>query len=165
MKNRSINLMISTLVLFAIFSVILLVFLWDAHERFPKEITVAEDGVVETLSFRDLQLSPTESREYTVNLICAASGSYRVSLEYDETKDGGMKPFVNVAILCDGVTEFEGNLGELLDGGVITSFMSELHATDPVEITFRYVMPREVGNEAQGTYADFDIHLAIKKAD
>jgi hypothetical protein len=29
--------------------------------------------------------------------------------------------------------------------------------------TVTYTMPRDVGNEAQGTYSDFDLTLKIKK--
>ncbi len=91
------------IILLSLMAVMLVVFLWDAEEKFPKEITVSADGVTESiLPIRDLHLNPTETKEYNVNLFCRASGGYNVYLDFEETEDGGMKPFVDVAVKVDG---------------------------------------------------------------
>ena len=78
------------------------------------EITVKENGVTESiLEVRDLKLNPTESMEYDVNLLCDASGMYHISLDYNETEDGGMKPFVDVTVKVGGEQVYEGKLEEL----------------------------------------------------
>ena len=168
MKNRSVNMLIVALLLLAALSVTLFVFLADAKEKFPKEITVDADGVSETvLTVRDLHLNPTESREYSINLFCAASGMYDVSLDYEETVDGGLKHFVNVTVKADGVTVYEGALSDLLNGTATVCFNGELRekrTQEPLVLTITYHMPRSVGNEAQGTYADFDVNLKIVKS-
>lgn len=154
------------IILLSLMAVMLLVFLWDAKEKFPKEITVSADGVTESiLPIRDLHLNPTETKEYSVNLFCRASGGYNVYLDFEETEDGGMKPFVDVAVKVDGEVIYEGRLLDLLsENGETVKCHTELYAKEARVFTLSYTMPRDVGNEAQGTYSDFDVHLGIKKS-
>lgn len=165
MKNRSVNILIVALLLLALMSVMILVFLEKAHDDFPNDITVVEDGVTESiLPVRDLMLNPTESKEYSVNLYCAASGSYYVYLDYEETEDGGMKHFVDVTVKAGDTVVYEGKLDKIIDDpNEIIQFEGQLKAKEPLTISITYLMPSEIGNEAQGTYSDFDIHLTIKK--
>ena len=165
MKNKSINMLIVGLILLGLMAVMLIVFIEKAHDDFEKNITVNSDGVTESvLSVRNLKLTPTQKSEYSINLVCDASGSYHVSLVYEEKTDGGMKEFVNVLVKYDEKIAYEGTLGALLDGHETIEFESELKSDDPVVITICYEMPYTVGNEAQGTYADFDICLKIEKS-
>ena len=81
--------MIVALLLLAAMAVILGVFLWQAKQNFPRNIKVREDGVTEgIMTVRDLKLHPAESREYSVDLFCEASGSYYISLR------ARRKPFI-----------------------------------------------------------------------
>ena len=165
MKKTSVNILIVSLLLMGVMGVMLIVMLGDAREDFKENITVSADGVTEeVLAVRDLTLTPTEKKTCTVNLVCAASGSYDVILVYEETKDGGMKPYVNVTVTCDDETVFEGSLATLLDSETEITFAGELHESETLPVTFTYEMPREIGNEAQGTYSDFDVHLTIEKS-
>ena len=162
--NRNIAIMIVAFALIAMMSVMLIVFLIKAHEEFEENIKVEEDGVTEAVvAVRDLALVPTESKEYHINLVCAASGAYHITLDYTEQDDGGMKEFVEVTVKAAGQTVYVGRLSELIDGGVIVGFDGRLYADEPLVITINYRMPDDVGNEAQGTYSHFDICLKIKK--
>lgn len=165
MKNRSINMFIVGLLLFAVMAVMLFFFLWYAEEEFDeKNLLVEADGVTENMiPIRDLRLSPTESKEYSVNLVCLASGKYEITLDYEETEDGGMKPFVDVIVQCNGIDVYEGTLTELLSDGKQIQFEGTLEAEEPTVVTVIYKMPGSVGNEAQGTFTDFDIHFRIRK--
>ena len=165
MKNRSVNILIVSFILIGLFAVALIVFLEHTKDTFAENITVSSEGVTESLlPVRDLRLHPTESKEYSVNLVCAASGGFHVTLDFEEKADGGMKEFVTVTVRCDGELLYEGPLTELLDGDVAVQFEVELYEKDPRVISFTYTMPRDVGNEAQGTYSDFDMHLMIEKS-
>ena len=167
MKNRSINMLIVGFVLLSLMATALIFFLEDAKQRFPEDIEVKENGVTEgIMEVRDLKLHPSESREYSVNLYCEASGSYYIDLDFEETADGGLKPFIRVLVSADGMPVYSGELTELLDGEGKISFEGELLSKDdePYVISVQYLMPYDVGNEAQGTYADFDVHITIKKS-
>ena len=164
MKNKSINILIVSLLLLAVMAVVLITFLTKAKEDFPKNITVDGDGVTESiLPVRDLQLNPTESKEYSVNLVCDASGSYLITLDYVEKVDGGMKQFVDVTVTCGDIVLYNGSLSTLLDTDTVLEMEGVLEAEDPLTLTFRYEMPESVGNEAQATHSDFDINLKIAK--
>ena len=96
-KNRSLNMLIVGMLVLCALSVTLAVFLYEAHEEFDDRIVVNEDGVTESIiPVRDLMLVPTETKEYSVDFFCAASGTYEFDVSYVETEDGGMKSFVNV---------------------------------------------------------------------
>lgn len=164
MKSKSINILIISFLMLGIMSIMLITFVGNAKEDFPENITVSADGVTEEiLSVRELRLNPTESKEYSVNLVCAASGSFRICLDYEEKADGGMKPFVDVTVEVNDDVLYDGTLTELIDGGKTIEFEGELHETDPLIVTICYEMPRDVGNEAQGTFLDFDVNLKIEK--
>ena len=99
MKKRSINILIVGLLLLGLFAVMLIVFIEDTHDNFEKNITVSRDGVTEeVLSVENLRLVPTQKTEYTVNLVCAASGDFHISVDYAEKTNGGMRDFVEVLI-------------------------------------------------------------------
>jgi hypothetical protein len=164
-KQIRVNVLIFGLLIVGAMAVVLLVFLIKAKEEFPDHITVSQDGVTESiLPVRNLKLHPSESKEYSVNLVCAASGGYHIYLDFEETQDGGMKHFVNVSVSVGGELTYEGSLLGLLDGDEVVYFERELYEVEPQVITISYLMPHEIGNEAQGTYADFDVHLKIKKS-
>lgn len=167
MKTRNVSIIIVALLVLVMMAVMLIVLIEKAHEDFPKDITVDSDGEIESiLPVRDLRLNPTESKGYNVNLFCLASGSYYVFLDYQEKEDGGMKEFVDVTVTCGDLTVYSGTLAELLDGDMILEFEGELRSKDkpPLVLSFEYEMPGSVGNEAQGTYSDFDIEIKIKKS-
>ena len=164
-KNRSVNILIVALLLLGIMAVTLWFFIEKSHDDFADKIKVSENGVTEKVfTVRDLMLNPSESKEYTVELVCDASGSYDISLDFEEKHNGGMKKFVSVTVTCGDDVVYEGNLTKLLDkNSPDIEFDGELYAEDPLPITIRYEIPRNIGNEAQGTSADFDIHVKIKK--
>ena len=152
------------LCLFAVISIMLIVFLDKAHDDFKEDIRINADGVTEkTLTVKNLKLTPTQKAEYEIHLTCAASGGYDFFLDYEETQDGGMKNFVSVTVLCNDDNVYQGSLSELLDKDAIVEFDGTLEAEEPLIVTIRYEMPETVGNDAQGTSADFKIHLKVKK--
>ena len=165
MKAKTFGIFIVAFILLAAIAVSLYVLIAYAKEVFPENITVHSEGVTESiLPVRDLRLNPSESKSYSVNLVCEASGLYLVTLDFIETLDGGMKDFVNVTVLSDGTEVYSGALGKLISGEINAQFEAELSADDPVVITVLYQMPRGIGNEAQGTYSDFDVKLSVKKS-
>lgn len=135
-----------------------------AHEDFEENITVSKEGTTtDTVEVNNLSLYPTDSRAYTVHLKCKASGTYGILLDFEEKRDGGLKPYVDVTIKADGKTVFVGQLAALLSGESTPQFSGELSGERPFDIEIIYTMPREVGNEAQNAFADFNVNLTIEK--
>lgn len=166
MKKKSVNLLVTALLLLGAVAVVLFVFLGHAKEVFDDNLTVSADGeTTHVMKVRDLRLNPADSREYTVNLLCEASGGYRITLDFEEKTDGGIKHFINVSVKCGDETVYTGPLALLIDEGKTVEFLATLEADDPVPITIKYEMPYETGNEAQETYSDFNVKLTINKTD
>ncbi len=164
MKNRSVNILIVSLLLLAAISVVFIVFIEYAHDKFGDDITVSENGVTESIkAVRDLRLNPTETKEYTVNLVCEASGDYYITLDYTEKQDGGMKSFVNITVSLGEEVVYKGPIAELLNTEKVVEFEGTLEADTPLPVTICYEMPHDVGNEAQGTTADFNVKFSVKK--
>lgn len=164
MKNRSYNIMIVAMVVITAMSIMLILYLDNAHKTFEGDIEVNEFGVTETvIPVRDLTLTPGDIKDYEVNVFCRATGSYHVTVDFLESRDGKMKHFVNVRILAADEQIYEGTLKELIDEKPTVIFDAVLDESEPTVLTFIYEMPVEIGNEAQGTFSDFDIHVNIKK--
>ena len=66
-------------------------------------------------------------------------------------------------VKVNGEAVYTGKLASLIDKNEIVSFDETLWANNPQTMTVVYTMPYETGDEAQGTTADFDIHLKIQK--
>ena len=165
MKNRSVNILIVALCLLIVLSVTLAIFIEKARQDFEGDLRVSANGVTEKIFVvRELSLNPTESRDYTVNLLCAASGVYNLTLDYNETRDGGMKDHVVVTMTLGDELIYAGTLANLLQDGVSVQTVCTLEEKDSIPLKVHYEMPHHIGNEAQGTSADFKISLAIKKA-
>ena len=166
MKNKNINMLIISFLVISAFAVMLIIFVGTAKRDFSENIKVRQDGLTEgVIPVRDLRLNPSESKEYSVDMVCAASGTFAFELSYEEKTDGGLKQFINVTITADGAVVYQGSLQDLINNGLKVNFKGELQAKEPLVLTFHYEMPREIGNEAQGTYSDFDVHIKVEKCD
>ena len=164
MNSRRISMLIVALLLLAAMAVVLVVFVQKAHEDFEDGITVSKDGVTEeVIKVRDLKLNPTDKTEYSINLTCLASGDFDIFFDFREKKDGGMKEFVDVTVSLGDKRIYEGSLSKLLENGEVVEFEGYLEAKKPVVVTICYEMPQHIGNEAQGTYSDFDINVKVVK--
>lgn len=163
MKKKSLSILIVALAVIAALGGMMAIYLNDSKESFADSITVDRDGVTETVvSVQDLSLIPTEKKDYSVNLQSEIEGTFDVVLDYEETRDGGMKEFVVVTIKSGGSVVYEGALVDLF-GDLDVVFQVEIRNGETVDLNFCYEMPYSVGNEAQGTSADFDIHIRIQK--
>ena len=165
MRIKSKSMLNIAILVLALASAILAFYIWYAHITFEEGITVSADGVTEAVvEVRDLSLVPAQSKEYTINLICKATGGYHISLIYEEKIDGGMKQFVNVTVKLGDREVYRGSLSGLLNGEEVIQFDGELEEKEPLPVTVIYEMPTSIGNEAQGTYADFDVRVEILKS-
>lgn len=167
MSKRNIAILSVAMILLCLVAIMLMFMLNNAHENFEDDVTVTVDGVTTSvLPVRSLALNPGVKKEYKVNVLCEASGHYYLYLDYEEVLDGGMKRFVNVTVMCEGYEEpvFVGPLTDLIDEDELITLDGDLNSQDPLQITIYYEMPLNTGNEAQGTSADFNIKLSVKKS-
>lgn len=130
-----------------------------------KEVDFDAEGFHETVSIEGLALVPGDERDYSFKLKCRDKGEYQVGLRMVEKPegDGGLKEFINVKIVLDDKVLYEGSLKEVLLGEAVIYGEPVSFSRESVDLVITYAMPIEVGNEAMGTFADFDMTLMVSE--
>ena len=154
---------IATFLLLSLGAIALLIYSLS-QSNLEKTISVESEGITtETLTVKGLALHPGEQQEYTVVFEGELDGDFTVSLDYRETRNGGMKPFVAAILRTGGSVVYEGTLAELLNSDRVITFDARLSPDDPLTLSLCYQMPSHIGNEAQGTFAEFDITVTVER--
>ncbi len=157
--RKELRVLIVSLCVIILVAILLIIFLTGEQENFEKNVTITTDGKVsETLTFEKLDLKPGESVEYTINVKCAVDGEYDVLLEFVQTKNGGISPFVNVDIDYNGNVKSE-RLDKLFLSAKAVELVCTLSEKEVQQIKIKYTMPYEVENEAEDTWSIFNVVL------
>lgn len=163
MRNISRNLLIICSCLLTLVAIAVLVFIVVIQSTFTDKIVIRSNKEIHKIvEVADLKLIPTESKEYEIELNSYTSGDFKITLDYNELKDGGMKDFVDVKIIIEEKTIYEGKLTELFENNV--SYNLRVESGYSSKILIIYSMAESVGSEAENTYADFEIDFGIKRA-
>lgn len=165
-KRRTRNILILTLCVYVLIGIAFFFYIRTVQNDFPKEITVEVNGTTTSLlKIGEFNLKPGEDREYVVNLKSKVSGDYKINLDFTEITYSELKRFINVEIIVRDDESYYRTLSELLDSEEKIEFMSSLKWDMATRILIRFHMPIEVGNEAQGTVADFNVVLTATYAE
>ncbi|MBR3804174.1 MAG: hypothetical protein IKJ14_02350 [Clostridia bacterium] len=163
-KSKSIWVLIISFIVVAFISIAIIFNNLDARSEFTNSVKIDGSGYAEKeIEVRNLQLHPNESKSYTIEVAPEFGGDYEISINYQEIKDGGLKEFVTVSFSVDGKQVQSSSLKNLLDGKSSIVILQNFSEDKPLKLTVTYIMPYEVGNEAQGAYADFDVTLIFDK--
>ena len=163
-KKRTRNILILVLCIYALIGIVFFFYVRQVQSDFTEEITVEINGTTTSvLKMGELNLKPSESRDYAVNLKSKSDGEYKIDLNFSETTDGKLKDFINAEIAC-GEKKYTKTLRELLSGEDTITFICSLKGDVATRILIHYYMPIEVGNEAQGAVADFNVALTATYA-
>ena len=118
-----------------------------------------EDGKTQALEFENLCLVPGQSCEYTLKLIRDRAETYRLNLDFVETDEGILKNFARVKLISsDGETICDDLLVNVFDGGDIVLDV-DLSQNRNTELTVVYYLPDDIGNEAKGAEAFFELQI------
>ena len=163
MKKKTAYILISIITAMIVAGIGILIYIHKAG-RDSLEIKVRENGETEErLEMFALNMKPGEAEEYELILISESEGEYEVSLSFEERESGELKKYVRVEIES-GEEKIEKSLEELLRGEeakIGVRFEEEKRR----QVVIRYKMPEEVGNEAQGTEAKFDIVVRAERSE
>ena len=122
----------------------------------------SETSTERTLSYSANGLIPGDEREYSVNIKVPAGGKYTLSLDFEETRDRGLKEFINVDLDWEGAT-YSATLSALLASEPVI-FSVDIGGAKTTVLKIKYSMPSSVGNEAKNATCDFDIKLKADSA-
>ena len=128
------------------------------HDEFQNNIRINENGETrELLNFDSLSLVPGEEVGYNVNLQSSLNSDFVITLDFTNTKSGGLEKYVIVETCLNGDKRTFSMIS--LFEGLNIVYNAELFADN--ELEFRFYMPDTVGNEAQGKFVDFDVNLIV----
>ena len=119
------------------------------------EIADGESGVA---SFEHLNLLPGEEVEYTLLVSSNEGPTYAVDFEFRESDDSPLKDYVYVRMLIGEEEICNELLADVMDNGAISRNLV-ISKGDECEVTIIYYMPEEIGNEAEGAEAHFDLYV------
>ena len=119
------------------------------------EIADGESGIA---SFEHLGLVPGEQVEYTLTVSSKEGPTYAVDFEFRERDDSPLKDYVYVRMLIGEEELCDALLADVMDSGAISHNL-KIKEGDSCDITIIYYMPEEIGNEAEGAEAHFDLYV------
>ena len=161
-KIKSLASLVVALLLLSVMAIILIFYVEEDLPRLCETVTVTSDGVLEeTLVVDALTINPGDKRECVIFLKSELDTDFDVTLKFEESFDGGLKPFIDVEIFSGDERVYIGVLAELLSGQAV-EFNEDL-SNQPTLLKIIYKMPVQTGDEAQNTTASFYIRLKIQK--
>lgn len=162
-KGVAISLVLSLCVLLLISVGCIFVFK-DNQNYFDKNITLESNELIhESFEIKKLDLHPGAEIEYRVNFYSKVDDKLNLSISFNEIKPGELKKYVNLEV------EYKNNkatnsLEYYLTNDVTIDFSLDVSKDEKSTVYFRYMMPIDIGNEAQNTTADFEIVLDINRS-
>ncbi len=161
-KNKWSYIVFAITCVFILLSVFLIYYLQRTRGH-TDYITLTENGIENERLDTDFgTLLPGESGEYTLHFDCKDAGEYRFIFRYETENVSPLAKYVIVEIKNGEETKASGNLGELLAGKALVASYTFAESST-ADITARYVMAEELGDDAQGASLDFDLRLSVEK--
>lgn len=119
------------------------------------EIGDGESGVA---GFEHLNLVPGQEVQYTMSISSKDGPTYAVDFEFRNRGDSDLQDYVYVRMLIGEEELCNALLADVMDSGPISHY-TRISEGDPCEVTIIYYMPEEIGNEAEGAEAHFDLYV------
>ncbi len=160
--KKSIGVLLVSFAALILAGLILFVVVTSRQNEFSKSIRLQANGTTEEkMEITGLNFKPGDNREYELTYSCTDGGKYDLTFVFKTTKAGGMEPFISVE-LENGDRKVTVPLKDVLEDerGIETTLYFEKKKKESVYL--RFSMPIEVGNEAQGTTADFQVIMTAK---
>lgn len=133
---------------------------WLTRDKRVIEVDLdAEDAQV--VKFDDLCLLPGESSGYTLSFSGEYSKEYNVKLRFgDMAPEQALKHYARLRLEQDGEVLYDELLSDTFEGDAIKLKMKLIGKTQDIEV--RFYLPADVGNEAQGAEADFELLITAE---
>jgi hypothetical protein len=137
-------------------------FIFISEDTDTIELKITTNGS-KTVEFHDLGLIPGASCEYSIALRSDVKGEYSLSIRFTGNGRGTLQNYIFAKLYIDGEIICDRPLHELFDDGNVT-FSSHLSKKEGADIIVVYYMPEDIGNEAEGATADFNLIIdAVEK--
>ena len=158
MKKKAIMIVLIVAAIVMILGSVFLFIHISSRDNLNYDIHINSQGEAEkVLSIQALNLAPGQTRQYTLNLLSQSAKEYRIRLNFIPKGSGTLQNFITVEIKAGDVAVTRP-LHELFDGTTV-----DIDSRGADKIFINYIMPENVGNEAQGAQASFDIRLTVSR--
>ncbi len=125
------------------------------------EDSSTENGVL--VPFEHLGLAPGEECSYTLIVDVKDANQYDLALAFYEKADGALADYAHVRVESNGEVLRDQRLAELFEDNLLTMHV-DLRGKKRERVKITYYLPAEVGNEAQGAEAVFELLVSAKGA-
>ena len=117
-----------------------------------------ENGVSQTVEFKDLNMYPGKTVTYTMFLFSQIEDDYALSFDFRELEGEILKDYIDVTLIINDELFLTEKLSALLSGD---AKLTDAHLEDGIPYTVRidFTMPDDVGNEPMGTKTLFELVL------
>ncbi len=160
--KKSIFLLIIGLIVLIFVGLMLFVVITFTQNDFSKTIRLQENGVTqEKFEIDGLNLKPGDNREYELKYSCVGGGLYDLTFEFNSKALGGMEKYIVVEVE-DSNRKVSLPLNTLFEKGNPIEITINLNEKLEETVYLRFIMPVEVGNEAQGTTTSFWVQMTAK---
>lgn len=151
------------MVLYCIAAITLAFVVFNKNSESSNLITLSIDGEeTKTLSFESLSLLPGESKDFFIDFKSSLSNKYVVNLDFQKLEDNGLDEYVTVEVNT-GNYECKSTLTNLFSKTEKISFNLDYSDSLNKQIQIKYLLPSNIGNEAQGKISNFNIVVGINK--
>ena len=145
-----------------LFSVILVVNNLHSTDKFRDSITVSSDGTEFEKEFEGFDLVPGKSIDYVVDMTIQQSGSYKLSVVFENLEGTGLDKYLDATITFGDDELYKGKLENLLADEIIErDFSADEKEVKSLKIV--YSMDIGVGKECSGKTASFDMTLTVER--
>ena len=126
------------------------------------QITVeVEEGNTESVEFKNFELVPGSSCEYTIKFNGERARQYDVTLDFVEKEDKALKNFAYVKIISNNEIIYDRLLADAFEDDVLEVSV-DFDNNENTELKIVYYLPIEVGNEAKNAEAVFELQFVTK---
>lgn len=141
--------------------------LWHAKDR-DSAISVGLGETSEIVEFHNLEMHPGDSLEFDIELTHEVEGECKLSLDFIDsapaTVTNNLKNYIKVILIFNGSKVYEDDVTNAIDKD-LAPIMCELDDKVPVKMTVIFMMPIEVGNEAENAEAFIDLSITASNED
>ena len=134
--------------------------LYSLNNKYFK-ITSSDKLINNTLIISDLALKPGEQKSTNLTLDCLVTGKYKIVFSFQEQYFQDLNDYIIVIIKNDEKVFFEENLNYFFNNHIYV--LNDFKKGNVENIEIIYILPYDVGNEAQGKYTNLQIKITIEK--
>ena len=163
MRNKIMAIVLSASLIVILASAGFNAYLLWYNENKDDTIKVGLDGDGETVEFHNLQMHPGDQVEFELALTNEVEGECQLTLDFIDSAPEGinnLKDYIKVIIIFNGEKVYEEELASVIERQ-LAPIDCVLDKKKPVEMKIIYLMPIEVGNEAENAEAFIDLKITV----